>query len=113
MRASLLVERVLRGADVAVRGPGVRRAAGDLLVAEVPRGRAAVLRGLLELLGCCVVETRGLFQAFGHAGTLEPQAEPRRSDGQRSRGRGLSRPARGSARKPSTSGSLAIGPSWF
>ena len=70
MRARLRLERLFRGSDVAERGPGVRRAPGYGLLAEMPSGGAAVSSRLVELLRGGVVELRRLLQPLvcAHSG---------------------------------------------
>jgi hypothetical protein len=66
VRPGLSLQRFLRGADMAERGPGVGRAAGDLLVAKMASRCAAVLRCLLQILGRRVVEARRFFETLAH-----------------------------------------------
>ena len=59
MLKRLCIEALARGEDVPVRGPRVRGAARDDVVAEVTGRNAAVLRRKVELRGCLVVQARG------------------------------------------------------
>ena len=60
--ARLLVQPFLRFHQVAVRRPRVRGTARDLLVVEVRRGDAAVLRREVELVRDLLVQLRGVAQ---------------------------------------------------
>jgi len=66
VRTRLLAHAFLRFHQMPVRGPRVRRAARNLLVAEMGGRDAAVLRGEVELPRNLVVELRGFvqFQTF-------------------------------------------------
>ena len=63
MLACLLVEARLRLAHVPQRGPGMRRPARYLAIAEVLRSPATVRGGAVELIRRLLVESRRAFQA--------------------------------------------------
>ena len=68
--ARLAAQALIRCEDVPVRGPGVRRAARHLAVSKVSCGRAAVLRGEVELGGCLFAQPGGELEGLAQFQTL-------------------------------------------
>ena len=70
MLARLIPHVLLRRDQVSVRGPRMRGAARDLVVAKVRRGDTTVLRGEVEFLRSIVVEPGRRLERLSQLQTL-------------------------------------------